>query len=1803
MDKNKTRPKRKASEDYERGITKRTRQTTTGVTSRPTSSVSTRYSHKDSSSMKVADASKDGNGTQRSSDKARPTSTTSGFSRVLTSADRDANRLESKSGIPEKEAGSSGTASTRAQSRAEKLDKQRLDVSKLDSKIMEMVGSNDADLFKLVYNISIGTVDPVKCVDVIRFYLSNPDYESVSDKDMTKSISKEDTTDKDDANASCNGSEERKGSGNGMLIFKLLDLVSFFLDVSKKKTNLLYFLQALETLGINKEIISTIDANKLDNCNYSEGLVKILIRERTRNNYVLKVFNLYRECPKGFLALTSYLTSINRSKVNKGVADGVSNGADVNTVSDTIKKITGSYKLCPLRVLYEVLNWLVLGYFNEEFVLGLLSMYNVKQIRFCVLFYLQVNSGVSDKSNLSSGGTEEVKESAGKDSKGASSEVGANKQGESEGGSKASNVESGINTTCSGIYYLVALLVTNNYMRLEDVYKYLNPSDALIKQLSSHFISTVKSGSVSTNLDSSVYGGTGGVSRGGATKPDNVVLVDLLKSASFYTISNEYLNSCEQNSSKARRVEHMVEIFSDPKYSGFPASFTSDQSTTGSHKDESPSRNFSGAGSSSVSKSDTNPLLSMNNYRLLKNCFYAYNFPKVALLSNILGLCEDFTGGNWNLCYSLIVHLFRQGYYVFFNTSLVHRFNGILGKVLDGSSCSTATKTPDTTSTKLDLAKEWVILKKVEYYFMFVGFRACEDTVLFNRVLRYLYNLLQQMGESSQKSTKGSGKGQKNAADGGSSGGRKLKLKVTKIIYKYVLFNIMNCCEGNFQVSDKIWNILKMFTTLERYQIYSKSYQFLTKYKLDLRVNSMMDEDNSTTDNSEASVGSAMRTMYYVNQLWFVRRTHQIYNHKLKNIFKKITGELLRSVKSPTIRSIVSIITAISAINPFSVGTLIIKQSEMFNNLLLPLCELTKYFQAYTIDVFIYQLTVNLLSLIGAGSGGKDGNGRGSAKSGGYKVSLSDMRLDCNNLMKEDDNNKINVNSIILCKIFKRHNECDIAPLITVLVLLLNYSLSNKLEIRHSGSGDLLGVNSLSGSGSQGLGSSKSKKASATANVVKQVDIQLDSNNYYDVVFMIYKVLDYLINLFELMNGIIIIDMNKMTKDQLLSQCGSFSLKTESQLMNLDDEINLSNKKVFKIVSRPFFLHSLLLILGRLLNELVYDSYFTNHKLLVEVVNKYHSVVMLLVEFLSTSTNEITGNTGINRVVTGALSEESGLLKYDSSVVNEFLSTLSKYYGGNYIDFFRQYLFGGVNSTGDLESSMASGGEEESVLEDKFVEYVNTLNIYDIYVPVEQYDHYINKLLNHYNQLSPNPLNLAEALISKTAFADSNASSNKTEPASPVNPNTRSSNTVGTRITNGTLMRRLKRIKNRITALTMDKQSHQSHNSVVLGRLKEMLQSFVKNEQKVGPHVTIAFISKIIYPRVFISVLNSMFCCKLVDLMMVYRVNYFNYFDFVNCYCKLLVPLINYSTEAEVINFSLFFNYSFNMIKNWINSKEAFENMVKDNPCFCLTFRFNPEKQFKYEQLLQVLKKWEYLILVSLFSCYTLTSTDSKGGNRGTGPTVGDVAEGINDDASDKGDVDATNVGEEGGDSTANEEKIGSGSEEATGDNSIESITTNNDNGSDQDVPPVSPSNKNEGKADGSDSIGDIGDGNGTVTYASGNDDSGLTPVNSANVSSVDGATSAEPIGKLSSWIEIKNVVIFLNKVSGNFPVSHNSSVKVVNFLKSVLKVSKRENWQDVTVSANTLIKTMQIDKSEFFYNDNQDEDDKESTNVRIWQD
>ncbi|EAN33169.1 Transcription factor/nuclear export subunit protein 2 family protein [Theileria parva strain Muguga] len=746
-----------------------------------------------------------------------------------------------------------------------------------------------------------------------------------------------------------------------------------------------------------------------------------------------------------------------------------------------------------------------------------------------------------------------------------------------------------------------------------------------------------------------------------------------------------------------------------------------------------------------------------------------------------------------------------------------------------------------------------------------------------------------------------------------------------------------------------------------------------------------------------------------------IRKLYQTYNYKLRNIFKKITFELLKSVKSPTIRSIVSIITAISAINPFSVCTLIIRQSELFNNLLLPLCELTKYFLSYTIDIFVYQLTINLIHLTNnpTASSSRDTSPKSSDAKKEY--SLSDNRLDHSYNLNEEESNKMYLNSVILCKIYKRHSECDIIPIVTILILILNYSMSNRLTLCPSTEGqpDVPDPKNL-------------KSKLDNEDLVKLEITGICIGNYYNVIFVIYNVLDYLIRLIEIIGGMVDVDMNKMTQEQLLCQCGSYSLKNECLVSNVDDEVvSVNNKKsLVKVVCRPFFVNSLLLILGRLINELLYDSNFTNSKLLLAIVDKFNNLVILLINFLE-------------------INEQTHLLPSKE--------LLLKYYTENHLQFMNTVK--AVKEPGELTTDSQSTSSlkrkrmefttnsVDTMLDDNFVGFINSLSIYDIYSPTEQYDTYVSKLTSFLSTIT-------------TAGA-------------------------------GNTFRRAKRIKNRITTLETDKEEHLTHSNVVLERLKEVFKSFVKNDAKVGPHITTRFISRIVFSRLLVSELNALFCCKIVDLIMENKMNYFNYFDFVNCYTKMLIPMISSLTEREVINLSIFFNHSFHLIKGWVNNREAFEKLVYDNPCFCTTFKFQPNREFKYQQLLQVIKKWEYFILLSIFS--------------------------IN-------------------------------------------------------KPPTSTNSANSANS-----------ANSTTSASSVKDDKGRVGDLKNSAESEMASEPESVLPQKRSWIEIKNVVIFLNKVSSNFPITVNSSLKVLNFLKNVLKLAKQNNWQDVTVPSNTLIKLIQM--------------------------
>ncbi|GFE52651.1 transcription factor nuclear export protein subunit 2, putative [Babesia ovis] len=150
------------------------------------------------------------------------------------------------------------------------------------------------------------------------------------------------------------------------LSFLLLDCVGYFLETQSYRNNLEAFMGNLERCGMltSREIVAAIDANKLDSCGYSTGLTTIAIRERTRNQFVLKSYGLWRECTVGFDLLQRLLY---HHEWNPNVH------SDVERLEVSVKQVAGDFSLCPTRVLYELVAWC--SWNDGEYALALLRQY------------------------------------------------------------------------------------------------------------------------------------------------------------------------------------------------------------------------------------------------------------------------------------------------------------------------------------------------------------------------------------------------------------------------------------------------------------------------------------------------------------------------------------------------------------------------------------------------------------------------------------------------------------------------------------------------------------------------------------------------------------------------------------------------------------------------------------------------------------------------------------------------------------------------------------------------------------------------------------------------------------------------------------------------------------------------------------------------------------------------------------------------------------------------------------------------------------------------------------------------------------------------------------------------------------------------------------------------------------------------------------------------------------------------------------------------------------------------------------
>ncbi|EAN33170.1 putative integral membrane protein [Theileria parva strain Muguga] len=559
-----------------------------------------------------------------------------------------------------------------------------------DQKVLEMLENfedeTDLTLFKFVSSVANGTINPVTSVDALR----------------TK------------FHGVCK---------NSTLVFKVLDVVSFFLDDPKKKQNLLPFLESLESFGLvsSMEIISVIDPAKLDSCNYSEGLVKISIRERTKNNYVLKIYNLFRENYHGYTALSNYLSSlvdkhgrngfrfdvVQKSNKKQSTQNRVKE-LDPDTVVTMVNKISGMHKLCPMRTLYEVLKWLVLNNHSDEFVMKVLKSYPSKKVSYVVLLYLRNNYQNKDSliSRLGKEGNSSEKEKSDKE-----------KPDKEKTSDKEVNLAGYSN---DNIYKISGLMVSEKLLDVSEVYNYLDPSDELLTSLSNHFYNILKT---SPNKD---------------TRDNSSVPVPLLKKIVSSHLNSNFLNS---KTSRAHQVSS-------------PRMKDKEQMSAKLDKENKLRKISHTMLETMVNKYECNDfsiLLKFDNYHYLRDCIYSMESGKFLVLSTLLSQCSDFEGELWDVCYSYILHLYRLNFPIFLNTTVTQNLTHIMSKVLSKSELYQAAAEgngSEVDSVKLTLElldKELVVVKKLEYYFKLVGFRSSENIILFNGILSYLHTLLSHL--------------------------------------------------------------------------------------------------------------------------------------------------------------------------------------------------------------------------------------------------------------------------------------------------------------------------------------------------------------------------------------------------------------------------------------------------------------------------------------------------------------------------------------------------------------------------------------------------------------------------------------------------------------------------------------------------------------------------------------------------------------------------------------------------------------------------------------------------------------------------------------------------------------------------------------------------------------------------------------------------------------------------------------------------------------------------------------------------
>ncbi|EKX73480.1 conserved hypothetical protein [Theileria equi strain WA] len=1200
------------------------------------------------------------------------------------------------------------------------------------------------------------------------------------------------------------------------IVLRILDIVSFLLETTEFQENLELFIESMERFGIttSREIIATIDANKLDSCGYSNGLAVISRRERTRNFYVLKVHSLWREASSGYDLLYKFLYFHTQTVIPRGDTDLThiesdskgneeaesvlkreideqssamhsSDPADESTeikradgkyvstnfgdiyckrISDDISRIAGKYNLCPTRVLYEVFTWCCLKCEDLSMAYRLLKEYPNGKLEDVIKLLLRSFIHSYDQADVD----------------------------------KYRHYMDKTGLLYSNIYLVIAYLVAMGKVSMDKIYGHLDIKDEYFTEISEHFYKTCDKRPVNTNRSilgvPVLYCIANSLFRENVTISETSRYVQRLYRAQR---SRNTIRSANQDSNEVPSLKMTIHRVTMDKSSVYTA-----RSMIHKHYLE-----------SSGGDPLVHSIVSSDNFFYVRDSIFAMDSAKIRILSSLIDVCDEFSGSAWKAAEMAILHFYKLKTPVFLFGLVCKSLSGVIRRYL-----SNYLKSPELMNQEENDELHKQAMETVEKYLLLVGPNMFFDPIAFSLVLSFLNRSLQENRE-----------------------------KVINMLWNSILPALSLCTEGNSQIGDRVWRIFSKLGASERYHVYSK-------YCVTYLGSKITESDN-------------FQTLYKSFSIALVSTCHAVQCTRTRSIFKRVTANLLKSSKSASVRAIVSLVTGIASVNPFSVVDTIISQCEMFENLVAPLSELSKYFSKLTCDVFFYKLSCNM-----------------------YNVSNIDRGVD-----EIGRSKKLVVNAQLSARLFRRHTDVDIVPLVTNVILFLMKTLEM----------DTLSL--------------KKEQSSHEQEDAKVLKLDTPGGTYPDKLSNAWTALEYLSALLEISGVPQLAETHSLTIDQLNAQAGGPLLKMEIMAQGPDDEISSTNirESLGKTILRPFFVHSVLLLSGKLRTEVLYDSEFADgirsmcgiadhlQRTCLQLVEYIHSVVSVNPNYLELYQNLVPPVEELTRFWDTATA-----LSFSINPRSNHMETKEK----EILD-----------------------GEDVAPLSPKFFKLVRSLRLHDVYVPQEQYERCIQRLEDWINDTTNNT------------------------------------------------HRKVKKLHSRRASLRAEYESHISHNSSIHQLLAAHSEDWLVDNVSVGPTITTKFVTQCISKRILISESDALFCSRIVDVMIELKYRYFNYFDFTNCWTKMLMPLVRSCTEREAPLLAIFVSHHFRNIKAWIADKELFKSVVDKHPAFCTTFQYNPEKALTHEQLLCGIRKWEGRVLRAL--SHPLQLSLHKSGQVDTGRT------------------------------------------------------------------------------------------------------------------------------------------------------------------------------------------------------------------------